>query len=140
MYVIRGILALAGRLLIVAIFALSAVGSDIPEFDKTVGVMKLHKVPFPEWLLPIAIVFLIVGSISVFVGFKARFGALLLLIFLGLASYFFHNFWDITDQEIQKMQMIEFMKNLSLMGTMLFIIAVGAGPFSVDAHSTDTTG
>ena len=139
MYVIRGILALVGRLLIVAIFALSAVGNDIPQFDKTVGDMKLHKVPFAEWLLAGAIVFLILGSVSVFVGYKARFGALLLLIFLGLATYFFHNFWDMVGDQ-QQMQMIEFMKNLALMGTMIFIIAVGAGPFSFDAHSTDTTG
>jgi putative oxidoreductase len=138
MYLIRGILALIGRLLIVAIFALSA-ANDITHFDEIVTQMKLHRVPYPEWMLPGAIVFLIVGSISVFVGFKARFGALLLLIFLGLATYFFHNFWDMTGQE-REMQMIEFMKNLALMGTMVFVIAVGAGPFSFDAHATDTTG
>ena len=139
MYAIRGILALAGRLLIVAIFALSA-ANDVTHFDETVAQMKLHRVPYPEWMLPGAIIFLIVGSISVFVGFKARFGALLLLIFLGLASYFFHNFWDMTDPAQRQMQMIEFLKNLSMAGAMVFVIAVGAGPFSFDAHSTDTTG
>jgi putative oxidoreductase len=138
MYVMRGILALIGRLLIATIFALSG-ANDITHFADTIALMKRQGVPYAEWMLPGAIIFLIAGSISVFVGFKARFGALLLLIFLGLATYFFHNFWDMTGQE-QQMQMIEFMKNLALMGTMLFIIAVGAGPFSFDAHATDTTG
>lgn len=138
MYVIRGFLALIGRLLIVVIFALSA-GHDIAEFNQTVALMKKANVPFAEWMLPGAILFLIVGSISVFLGYKARFGALLLLIFLGLATYFFHNFWDMTGDQ-QQMQMIQFLKNLSMMGAMLFIIAVGAGPCSFDAHRTDTTG
>ena len=138
MYAIRGMLALLGRVLIVAIFLLSA-ADDIRRFDDTVTLMKLHKVPFAEWLLPGAIGFLIVGGISVLVGFKARFGAFLLLVFLGLATYFFHNFWDLTGEQ-QTMQMIQFLKNSSMAGTMVFIIAVGAGPCSFVAHSTDTTG
>ncbi len=139
MYVIRGILALVGRLLIVAIFALRAVGNDIPHFDETVAQMKLHRVPYPEWMLPGAIAFLIVGSISVFVGFKARFSALLLLIFLGLATYFFHNFWDMTGQE-QQMQMIEFHEERRVDGHDAVHHRGRGGPFSFDAHATDTTG
>ena len=63
----------------------------------------------------------------------------LLLIFLGLATYYFHNFWDITNPEEQAQQMAHFLKNVSMMGTMLFIMAVGAGPFSCDARWTETT-
>ena len=79
-----------------------------------------------------AIAFLIVGSLSVLLGLKARFGAGLLLAFLVLAIYFFHAFWNLEGQE-QQMQTIQFMKNLSMAGAMLFIMANGAGPMSVDA-------
>jgi putative oxidoreductase len=138
-YPIRGILALLGRICIVAIFLLAAVGSDIPKFHDTVAEMHRHNVPYPEVLLPGAIIFLIVGSLLVLFGYKARFGALLLLIFLGLATYYFHNFWDLpAGTTEQKIQMIQFFKNLSLAGTMLFIMAVGAGPFSLDGRWTDT--
>ena len=54
------------------------------------------------------------------------------LSFLGLATYFFHPFW-LLEGQAQEAQMIQFMKNLSIMGAMLFIIANGSGPLSVDS-------
>ena len=80
-----------------------------------------------------AIVFLIVGSLSIIAGYKARIGAALLFVFLVLATYFFHDFWNF-DGPQRQLQMIQFMKNLSLMGTMLFLMATGAGPMSLDAR------
>jgi putative oxidoreductase len=79
-----------------------------------------------------AMVFLIVGSLSIILGFKARIGASLLLVFLILATYFFHDFWTFEDAQAKQMQMIQFMKNLSLMGAMLFVIANGSGSLSLD--------
>jgi len=55
-------------------------------------------VPQPRLLLVGAIVFLIIGSVSVIVGYHARIGATLLLTFLILASYFFHPFWSLEGQ------------------------------------------
>ena len=78
--------------------------------------------------------FLIVGSSSVIAGYKTRFGATLILVFLVLASYYFHNFWTLSDPKAQQEQMIHFMKNLSMMGAMLFIIANGPGAFSLDSR------
>jgi putative oxidoreductase len=136
-YPIRGLLSFLGRLAIVTIFGLAAAG-NIMEFNGRVVYMRDHHVPYPEFLLPGAILFLILGGLLVLVGYKARFGALLLLIFLGLATYYFHNFWDMTG-DARTQQMIEFMKNLSMMGAMLFIMANGAGPWSLDKRWTETT-
>ncbi len=121
------------RVMIAAIFLLSAVGNKIPQFHSVVGYMASKGVPQPQFMLIGAIVFLIVGSISLVLGFKARFGAALLLVFLVLATYYFHDFWNYQDQE-QQMQMIQFLKNLSLMGTMVFVMANGSGKFSLDNH------
>ena len=55
-----------------------------------------------------------------------------LLTFLVLASYYFHPFWNLEGQGHQE-QMIHFMKNLSMMGAMLFIVANGSGPMSLDS-------
>jgi putative oxidoreductase len=57
----------------------------------------------------------------------------MLLVFLAAATYYFHDFWTFEGQERQ-MQTIQFMKNLSLMGTMLFLIANGPGAMSVDSR------
>ena len=60
-------------------------------------------------------------------------GALLLLVFLGAATYYFHDVWKIKpDAPEYRDQMIQFMKNLALMGTMVFMLANGTGPWSLD--------
>ncbi len=115
------------------IFLLAAVTNDIPNFGRTAGFMASEGVPAPRVMLAGAIVFLIAGSLSIILGYKARIGAALLLVFLVLATYFFHDFWTVSDPKLKQDQMIHFMKNLALMGAMLLIIANGTGPMSLDA-------
>ena len=45
-----------------------------------------------------------------------------------------HNFWTVTDPMMRQMQMIMFMKNVSMLGGALFIAQYGAGPWSLDAR------
>jgi putative oxidoreductase len=121
-----------GRLLLCTIFFMSAVGNKIPHFSDVAKVMASVGIPAPQFILVGAIVFLLVGSLSVIIGYQARIGAVLLLTFLVLASYYFHPFWKLEGQAQQE-QMIHFMKNLSMMGAMLFIVANGSGPMSLDS-------
>lgn len=132
-YALRGFVTLLGRVLIVAIFLASSVMSDIQHFNDMTQMVRKAGLPSPQLLLGGAIALKILGGLSVLFGFKARFGALLLLIFLVAASYFFHNFWTLQGAQRQD-QMIHFMKNVSMMGTMLFLIANGAGPWSIDGR------
>jgi putative oxidoreductase len=133
---IQGILTVAGRSMIALIFLMSAVGNKIPKFNDVAGYMASEGVPLPKLMLVGAIVFLVVGSLSIIVGYKARIGAALLFVFLVLATYFFHDFWTFEGQE-QEAQMIQFMKNLSLMGTMVFLMANGSGVMSLDTRHAD---
>ena len=127
---LSGPISLASRVLIALIYLLSAVGNKIPNFSSVAEYMASENVPFPQLMLVGGIVFLITGSLSIITGFRARWGAVLLLVFLILATYFFHDFWNFEGQEAQQ-QMIQFMKNLSLMGSMLFILANGPGAWSL---------
>jgi putative oxidoreductase len=129
---LQGPLTVLGRLLLATIFLMAALGNKIPHFSDVAKVMESVGVPAPQVLLVGAIVFLIAGSLSVIVGYQARMGAALLLTFLVLASYYFHPFWKL-EGHAQQEQMIQFMKNLSMMGGILFIMANGAGPMSVDS-------
>ena len=131
---VQGIVAVVGRIMLCTIFLLSAVGNKIPHFGAVAGIMAKVGIPAPQIMLVGAIVFLISGSLSIIIGYKARFGAGLLLVFLVLATYFFHDFWNVTGEQ-QKDQMIHFMKNLGLMGAMLLVIANGPGPLSLDSKS-----
>lgn len=128
----QGPLTLLGRLLLATIFFMAAVGNKIPHFSDVAKYMESAGVPAPQFMLAGAIAFLVVGSLSIIVGYQARIGAALLLTFLVLASYYFHPFWRL-EAQAQQEQMIHFMKNLSMMGAMLFIVANGAGPMSVDS-------
>jgi putative oxidoreductase len=119
--------------MITTIFLLSAVGNKIPNFNGVAGYMASEGVPAPQVMLAGAIVFLIVGSVSLVLGFRSRIGAAMLLTFLALATYFFHDFWNFQGAD-QQNQMIQFMKNLSMMGTMVFVIANGPGAFSLDEY------
>lgn len=132
MSVIQGLLSVLGRLCLVTIFLMSALMQKIPKFHDTVAFMHQHNVPIPHVLLPFAIVFLLVGGVSVLVGYHARIGATLLAVFLVLATYYFHNFWALPADRAPE-QMIHAMKNLGLFGAMIFIVANGSGAWSLDA-------
>lgn len=134
MHAVRGFLSLLARLMIAAIFLLSAVAGKILNFNGTVEKMAAEGVPSPTILLGGAIAFLILGSLSIVLGFMGRVGAFLLLVFLGAATYYFHDFWKLpadTPPATMQMEVISFMKNLALMGTMLFLVANGTGPWSL---------
>ena len=135
MHVVQGFLSLVARLMITAIFLSSAVMNKIPQFNGVAEMMAAKGVPQPKILLAGAIGFLLLGSVSLILGFRARLGALLLLVFLAAATYYFHAFWKLPAEE-QMPEKIAFMKNLALMGTMVFILANGAGPWSLDRLRT----
>jgi putative oxidoreductase len=135
---VRGLLTVLGRVCICTIFFMAAVGNKIPHFSQVAKVMESVGIPSPQLMLVGAIVFLIAGSLSVILGYHARWGATLLLIFLILASYYFHPFWKYQG-EAQQEPMIHFMKNLSMIGAMLFIIGVGSGPMSLDSRTRRLT-
>lgn len=122
----QSILSLTGRIMITLIFLMSAIGNKIPNFSTVTKYMASEGVPFPSVMLVGAIVFLIIGSFSIITGYRIRIGAGMLLVFLVLATYFFHDFWTF-DGEAAQQQMIQFLKNLSLMGTMVFLMANGGG-------------
>lgn len=137
MQAIRGLLSLLGRLMIAAIFVMSAVFGKIMNFNGTVEKMAAEGVPSPMILLGGAIAFLLIGAVSIVLGYKGRFGALLLLVFLAAATYYFHDFWKLpadTPAGVQQGEIIAFMKNLALMGTMVFLLANGTGPWSLDTR------
>ncbi len=137
---LQALLTVIGRILLCTIFFMSAVGNKIPSFNHVAGYMSAEGVPAAKVMLAGAIAFLLTGSLSVIFGYRARVGATLLLIFLVLATYFFHDFWTLEDPGARQQQMIDFMKNMALMGAMLMIMATGSGPLSLDNRGAASTG
>jgi putative oxidoreductase len=129
---IQGGVALAARLMLTAIFLMSALGNKIPQFKATAEYMQSEGVPQPRLALFGAIGLLLLGGLSVISGAWTRIGALFLFVFLAAATYFFHDFWSFPDAQTRALQSIQFMKNVAIGGGLLMLAAFGAGPWSVD--------
>lgn len=129
----RGYAPLVGRLLITFIFLRSGIGK-IGSFSGVAGNMAAKGMPYAEVFLAGAIVLEIVGGVCVLLGWKARWGALALLIFLIPATLIFHNFWAIDPAQAREVsnQTNHFFKNLTIMGALIFIIGMGSGPLSLE--------
>lgn len=126
---LTNLLTVVGRLALVAVFA-GAAAEKIQNFQGTLGYMSTTDMPQQKLALVGAIVLLIAGSVSIALGYRAKLGAAMLILFLAAATYYFHPFWTLSGQEA-KMQQIQFMKNLSMAGAMLFIMGNGSGPASL---------
>lgn len=126
--------AIIGRLLLSAIFLASPILNLIPNFDSIVMALQQTGMPLPTASLVIGIIMLLAGSISLILGYKARTGALLLLLFLLPATLLFHAPWKAADAAEASQQMIHFLKNIGLMGAMLIVIVLGPGPGSLEGE------
>lgn len=132
MEIVRMYGPLVGRVLLALIFIISGFGK-ITGFEGTVGYMQAYNMPMTQILAVIAIIIELGGGIMIAVGWKARWAAAALFIFVLVASFIFHAFWAVPADQAQ-LQNIMFMKNLAIMGGMLYIIAYGSGPLSADKN------
>jgi putative oxidoreductase len=121
---------LLGRILIAQIFLMSGF-SKIGGFAGTAGYMASKGLPMVDVLLAITILIELGGGLMILAGFKARFGAMALFLWMIPVTLLFHNFWAVPADQ-QQIQVIMFMKNLAIMGGMLYIMAFGSGPMSID--------
>jgi putative oxidoreductase len=117
---------LVGRFLIAGLFLLSGVGK-ITTYAATAGYMA--SVGVPGGMLPLVIATEVLGSLAIILGWQTRIVSFLLAGFTLLTGVLFHaNFAD-------QIQMIMFMKNVSIAGAFLLLTVHGAGPLSLDNKS-----
>jgi len=121
--------ALTGRILFSLIFLAGGLGHFSAQ---SIGYAASQGVPLASVLVPISGVISIAGALSILLGYKAKLGAWLLVIFLVPVTLMLHKFWTIQDPMMKQMDMVMFMKNLGLLGGALFIAFFGAGPASID--------
>lgn len=122
---------LAGRFLIAAIFLLSGIGK-IGGFAQTVGFMAGKGLPMVEVLLVLSIIIEIGAALMLLVGWQARLGAAALFLWMIPVTFVFHNFWAAPADQ-QQIELANFMKNIAMMGGLLYVTAFGSGRFSVKA-------
>ena len=97
-------------------------------------------VPLPGLLVPLAGLISLAGGLSIMLGYRARLGAWLLVLFLVPVTIVMHNFWAVKDPMMAQMQQGFFVANLSRIGAALLIAHFGAGPLSLDARVLSSRG
>ena len=116
---------LTGRVLISAIFLVAGL-NKVTGYAGTQAYMESTGVPGA--LLPLVIVLEVFGALAIIAGWRTRVVAFLLAGFSVVSALLFHGaLGDPT-------QFILFMKNLAMAGGFLFLVARGAGEWSLDAR------
>ena len=125
----KGAVVLAGRFLFVLIFLWAAPN----HFSKqAIAYAASQGVPLASMAVPLSGILAVAGGLSVLLGYCARVGAWLIALFLVSVTFIMHKFWVVRDPVMAQMQMIMFMKNVSILGGALLISQFGAGPLSLD--------
>ncbi len=126
-----------GRSAFAAAFVLFAPGNFSQE---GIAWAAAQGVPLPRGLVPLAGVISLAGGLSVILGYRAKIGAWLLVLFLVPVNGFMHNFWAVKDPMMAQFQLGFFVANLSRIGAALLIAYFGAGPLSFDARDAKQVG
>jgi len=125
MHAIKAFLPLLGRLLMSSIFIYEGIVLLRHPGGFAKYFASVH-VPAPEAAVWIAIVIQLAGGLAILLGFKARWAAAVLALFcLGTAFGVHLPAGDTAN-------MIHFYKNLVMAGGFLYVVAYGAGRFSMD--------
>ena len=111
------------RLLFSALFLRSAYShltnvKMVGAYAKAVG-----HVPMPEVATIVTGFMLLVGGVSILIGFHPRVGAALLIVFLVPVAFVMHGYWRIQDPAARAGDAAHFWKDISLAGAALFILA-----------------
>jgi len=93
---------------------------------------KSKGVPMAEIAVPGTGLLLLVGGLSILTGLYPTLGALALVLFLLPVTFIMHNFWAIQDPQMKMIEMVNFNKNMALLGFSLMILAIPQPwPFSL---------
>ncbi|MGE3610161.1 MAG: DoxX family protein [Bacteriovoracaceae bacterium] len=125
-------LLLIGRCLYSLIFIVSGFNHFNRE---TIAYASQNNVPAPDILVPLSGLLIIIGGMSITLGLKAKIGSLLIILFLIPVTLYMHHFWNINRPEEHTLQLVMFMKNLSMLGSAFIILYFGSGPLSLDSFS-----
>lgn len=123
-------LMLIGRICFGLIFIIAGY-QKLVMFSSISAQLASKGMPYADMILVISTILELGGGLLILLGWYARFGAFLLFLFVIPVTYVFHSFWGLADPDMTN-QMWHFLKNISIIGGALYIMAVGAGRYSID--------
>ncbi|MGH9404723.1 MAG: DoxX family membrane protein [Terriglobia bacterium] len=116
---------LIGRIILGGFFLSNGI-HHFTGLDFMSGYAKAKGAPAPRLAVGGSGVLLVLGGLSVLLGFYPFIGCILLLIFLAGVTPVMHDFWKAQDPATRMAEMINFMKNVALLGAVLIILTIPA--------------
>ena len=127
--------ALVARILLAILFITSGFGK-IEGFDGLTGYIASKGMPVPALMAAGAIAVELGGGLLMLVGYRARWAALAIFLFLIPTTLIFHNFWSVP-ADMAGNEQIAFLKNMSIMGGMLMVWAFGPGRLALGGETAN---
>lgn len=124
------VVALVGRVIMSWIFLSSGFGkiADVAAFS---AVLAKRGVPAPSFMGWLGAIVEFGGGLLILLGIKIRYAAILMILFVIVATLISHRYWEYPVDQIVA-QKTNFWKNITIAGGFLFMYLVGAGRYSVD--------
>jgi len=124
------VVPLAGGILLAVVFLVAGYGKLVA-FAGTSGYLAKLGFPAPDLMTALAIAVELGGALLLVAGWRTRGAAWALILFVAVATFAAHRFWEF-DASQYRNQMNHFLKNLALIGGLLFVVAFGPGRMAVD--------
>jgi len=115
------ILLLLGRIIFGGFFIMSGI-NHFTNVKMMAGYSASKNIPAPSVAVVGSGVMLVVGGLSVVLGFLPILGLLLLIVFLVPTSFLMHNFWTVQDPQFRAAEQINFLKNMAITGAALALM------------------
>lgn len=122
-----------GRILFALVFLIKSIELFFPAMINHAATMS---VPVPVFTVPLFGVIALLGGLSILLGYKAKIGAWLIVVFLLPVTLMMHPFWHARDFFTSMMHQYCFLKNFALLGVALMIAYMGSGPISLEGCCT----
>ena len=82
------------------------------------------KVPSPKYAVLLSGLLILLGGLGILLGVYVQYAILLVVVFLAVVSFTMHNFWTVQDPMQKQMEMVQFLKNMALLGAALMALAI----------------
>jgi len=130
---VNDVVLVAGRFIFAVLFVFAGIEKFI-DLPGTAAAISSKGMPLPQVLAVLTAALELGGGLLIIIGWQMRIAAMALALFTLVATYFYHDFWNMTSGE-QSNNMIHALKNLSIFGGFLMLAAVGAGRYSIEGRS-----
>ena len=114
---------LVGRLMFGGFFLYNGI-HHFQERKSMAQYASAKNVPSPDVAVSATGALMIAGGLSVLLGVKPKWGALAIMTFLGGVSPLMHDFWNAEDPSESQSQMVNFMKNMAMLGAATALMGV----------------